>query len=127
MYSRVASFTSWIATKLGSTPTPTPSPATGTLLSVSNVSGAKGTTVRNTYAVTSGTQSITVVMSGGTGDADLYVRFGSATTTVAYDCRPYKDGNDETCTFTAPQAGTWHIGVRGYTAFSGVSLTVTNP
>jgi secreted trypsin-like serine protease len=127
MYSRVASFNSWISTKLGSTPTPTPSPATGTLLSVSNVSGAKGATVRNTFAVTSATQSITVVMSGGTGDADLYVRFGSATTTAAYDCRPYKDGNDETCTFTAPQAGTWHIGVRGYTAFSGVSLTVTNP
>ena len=29
-------------------------------------------------------------MSGGTGDADLYVRAGSKPTTSTYDCRPYK-------------------------------------
>lgn len=127
MYARVASFTSWINGKVGSGTTPTPTPTSQTLLSETNLSGSKSATLRRTFTVPAGTQSITVVMSGGTGDADLYVRYGSQTSTSSYDCRPYKDGNDETCTFTAPRAGTWHIGVRGYTAYTGVSLTVTNP
>jgi serine protease len=68
------------------------------------------------------------VMSGGTGDADLYIRQGSQPTLTTYDCRPYENGNDETCSFSNPTADTWHIGVYGYTAASGVSLDVTyNP
>jgi serine protease len=66
--------------------------------------------------------SFTVTISGGSGDADLYVRQGSQPTTSTYDCRPYKSGNAETCTFTNPQAGTWHIGLRAYSTFSGVTL-----
>ena len=58
----------------------------------------------------------------GTGDADLYVRFGASPTTTAYDCRPYATGNAETCTFNSPQAGTWYVRVRGYAAYSGVNL-----
>ncbi len=129
MYSRVASFASWISQNVGSgtSPTPTPTPTNERLLTVNNVGGAKGTTVRNTFTVAPGTASVTVVLSGGSGDGDLYVRYGSATSTTSYDCRPYKEGNDETCTFRNPQAGTWHIGVRGYTAFSGASLVVTSP
>ena len=127
MYSRVPSFATWIAQQtVGGQPTP--GPATNeTLLSLTGLSGAKGATARHTFTVAPGTASVTVVMSGGTGDADLYVRFGAATTTSTYACRPYKDGNDETCTFAHPQAGTWHLGVRGYSAYSGASLVVTSP
>lgn len=124
MYSRVASFAAWINQKVG---LPAPPPQNETLLSLSGLKAARGTTLRQTFTVAPGTQSVTVVMSRGTGDADLYVHFGTSTTTARYDCRPYKDGNDETCSFRAPQAGTWHIGVRGYAAFDGVSLTVTTP
>ncbi|HEY3001186.1 MAG TPA: PPC domain-containing protein, partial [Kribbellaceae bacterium] len=63
------------------------------------------------------------VMSGGSGDADLYEKFGSAPTTSSYDCRPYLDGNNETCTISNVQAGTYYVLVYGYAAFSGVSLT----
>jgi serine protease len=66
--------------------------------------------------------NLTVTMSGGTGDADMYVREGSQPTTSSYDCRPYRNGNNETCTFSNPGAGTWHISIRGYSAYSGVSL-----
>ena len=126
MYSRVASFASWIAqtTNQGATPPPL---AGETLLSLSGLSGAKNGTARHTFTVAPGTNSVTVVMSGGTGDADLYVKVGVAPTTTSYTCRPYKSGNDETCTFTNPQAGTWHLGIRGYTAYSGISLMVTSP
>ncbi len=129
LYSRVASFSSWIGQQVGTATTPpvTPPSADQTLLSLTGLKGAKSATVRQTFTVAPGTQSVTVVMSGGTGDADLYVRVGAATTTAAYTCRPYKEGNDETCTFSAPQAGTWHLGVRGYTAFAGVSVVVTSP
>src|SRR3546814_4447775 len=35
---------------------------------------------------------------------------------------PYKYGNNETCSFSSPSAGTWHVRIKGYSAFSGVSI-----
>jgi hypothetical protein len=64
-------------------------------------------------------------MSGGTGDADLYVRQGSQPTTTTYNCRPYLSGNTESCSISNPAAGTWYVSVRGYSAYSGVNLTAT--
>jgi hypothetical protein len=61
-------------------------------------------------------------MSGGSGDADLYVKYGSEPTLNDYDCRPYQWGNDESCSFDSPQSGTWHVMVHGYDSFSGVDL-----
>ncbi|HYC89831.1 MAG TPA: PPC domain-containing protein, partial [Thermoanaerobaculia bacterium] len=61
-------------------------------------------------------------MSGGSGDADLYVRFGSAPTMSTYDCRPFASGNNETCTFASPSAGTWHVLIVGDDPYSGVTL-----
>lgn len=76
-----------------------------------------------TINVPAGTASLNVQMAGGTGDADLYVRYGAQPTTTDYACRPYQFGNNETCTISNPTAGTWHIMIRGFSAFSGVSLT----
>lgn len=94
--------------------------------SVTNLSGTSGSTKSYTWTVDDCATSLTVAMSGGTGDADLYVRFGSAPTTSTYDCRPYKNGNNETCTFSNPAAGTWHIMIRGYSSYSGVNLTASH-
>ena len=58
--------------------------------------------------------------------ADLFVRRGAAPTTSAYDCRPYKAGNAETCTFNSPVAATYYVNVRAYAAYSGVSLKGTS-
>lgn len=88
------------------------------------ISGAAGSETRFHFTVPSGATNLVVSMSGGTGDADLYVRFGQAPTTSAYDCRPYRSDSNETCSFASPQAGTWHIMVRGYSAYSNVSLSV---
>jgi hypothetical protein len=52
----------------------------------------------------------------------MYVKFGSAPTTTSYDCRPYRSGNAESCSFAAPQTGTYHVMLRAYSSFSGVSL-----
>ncbi|NVJ51728.1 MAG: S8 family serine peptidase [Gammaproteobacteria bacterium] len=92
--------------------------------SLSNLSGDRRAWDHYTVEIPAGMSSFTVTMSGGSGDADLYVNFGSQPTTSSYDCRPYKNGNNEVCTFTNPQAGTWHISLRGYSAYSGVNLNV---
>ena len=76
-------------------------------------------------AVPAGQSTLTFTISGGTGDVDMYVNFGSAPTTTVYQCRPYLSGNNETCTFTPPQAGTYYVGLRVYSAYSGVTLTGT--
>ncbi|HWP94712.1 MAG TPA: S8 family peptidase [Gammaproteobacteria bacterium] len=91
-------------------------------VAVTNLSGSAGTELRFTMNVPSGQSTLTFTMSGGTGDADLYVKFGTAPTTSSYDCRPYLGGNNESCSFNNPAAGTWHVMVRGYSSFSGVSL-----
>ena len=62
---------------------------------------------------------------GGTGDADLYVRKGAKATTSTYDCRPYANGNNESCNLNSGQGGKYYITLRGYTAFSGVSVVAS--
>ncbi len=84
-----------------------------------------GVSSNYTLVVPSGKTSAVVTISGGTGDADLYVRLGSAPTSTTYSCRPYLTGNNETCTFNAPTAGTYYINVRAYAGYSGVSLKGT--
>jgi len=70
-------------------------------------------------------QTVTFAISGGTGDADLYVRAGAAPTQLKYNCRPYLSGNNETCTFTPAANTTYYVRVRAFSAFSGVTLKGT--
>ena len=70
--------------------------------------------------------TLNVTMAGGTGDSDLYVRFGELPTDADYDCRPYLYGNDEACDFEAPAAGQWFIRINGYDPSAGISLTATH-
>jgi Zn-dependent metalloprotease len=78
------------------------------------------------YTVPAGTTQLVVAISGGTGDADLYVRAGAAPTTTLYTCRPYTASNNETCTIANPTAGTtYYWNVRAYAAYSGVNLKTT--
>ncbi|TQV89585.1 M4 family metallopeptidase [Aliikangiella coralliicola] len=88
------------------------------------ISVARGEWSRFTQVLPEGYGDLTVTISGGTGDADLYVRKGAESTTSSYDCRPWRNGNNETCEFTNPGADTWHIDVRGYSSASGVTLNI---
>lgn len=91
-------------------------------VAVGNLSGGQGSEARFFIDVPEGAENLVISISGGSGDADLYVRFGAEPTTSSWDCRPYLNGNNETCSFASPQAGTWHVMVRGWTAYSGVTL-----
>ena len=105
-------------------PPPPPPPPTELQKGVpeTDLSGATGDSIRFTMEIPAGATDLSFDMSGGTGDADLYVRFGEEPTTGAYDCRPYSSGNNESCDFATAQEGTYHVMIQGYTSFSGVSL-----
>jgi Zn-dependent metalloprotease len=81
-----------------------------------------------TLTVPSGKTSLVfnqVGLTGTTGDADLYVRSGAAPTTSTYTCRPYLSGNTETCTISAPAAGTWYACSNGFSAYTNVTMKGT--
>lgn len=73
--------------------------------------------------------SLEISISGGSGDADLYVRKGQDPTRNNYTCRPYLAGNEEQCSLPAVNGEVWRIGIYAYRSYSGVDLLaeVTNP
>ena len=107
----------------GTTPPPTGNTILINGVAKTGLSGATGTGTNYTMAVPSGATNLQFAMSGGTGDADLYVKFGSAPTTSSYDCRSWASGNTETCNIASAQAGTYHVLVQAYATYSGASLT----
>jgi len=91
-------------------------------VTVTGLSASTGGEVVYTLQVPAGSTNLTFTASGGSGDADMYVKFGSKPTDSSYDCRPYKSGNAESCTYASPAAGTYYVRLKAYSAFSGVSL-----
>lgn len=70
-------------------------------------------------------QSVKIMMTGS-GDADLYAKFGAQPTASAYDCLPYEGGSAETCDLTVPANTTQlFVSVQGYADTSNFSLTMT--
>ena len=117
----------WDAVGVGSSTPPPSSCTTPVTLSngvtVSNISVGTGAwSCSYTLSVPSGSTNLTFDLSGGTGDGDMYVKLGSEPTSSSYDCRPYKSGNTENCTFATPGSGTWYVKIYGYSSASGMSL-----
>jgi vibriolysin len=106
----------------------TPPPGDTVLTSgvpVTGLAGASGS-AQYFHIVVAPNKTVTVKINGGTGDADLYTRAGSRPTTTTYACRPYLNGNTETCTASSGTAGIDEfVMVRGFSAFTGVTLTAT--
>jgi uncharacterized protein (TIGR03437 family) len=88
------------------------------------------------YKVTvpAGTTSLTIATSGGTGDVDLFVKYGRPAACAGtnyvyepcyYDKYSVNTGNTESVTFLSPAAGDYYIDLNAYEAYSGVTLTAT--
>lgn len=92
---------------------------------VTGIAGATGSWTYYKITVPASQTLLKITMSGGTGDADLYVKRGAQPTATVYDYRPYLSGNAESVSVTNPVAADWYIGINGYAAFSGVSLNAT--
>ena len=75
--------------------------------------------------VPAGATNLSFNTSGGSGDGDLYVKFGSKPTTGSYDHRSWNSGNTESVSISSPQAGRYHVLLHAYSTFSGMSLTAS--
>jgi len=94
-------------------------------VAVTGISASTGSWKHYKITVPASQTSLAIVMSGGTGDGDMYVKRGSQPTSSSYDYRPYLNGNNETVNVTNPVAGDWYISIYAYSTFSGVSLKAT--
>lgn len=74
--------------------------------------------------VTAGAPPLKISTEGGTGEVDLYVRFGARPTAAQSDAASVKAGNLETVTIAAPKAGAYYIGLRAGAPYAGVTLKV---
>jgi vibriolysin len=94
-------------------------------VAVSGLSASTGTWKHFKIAVPSGQTQLQIVMSGGTGDADMYVKRGAQPTSTVFDYRPYLNGNNETVTVANPVAGDWYISLYAYSTYASVTLKAT--
>jgi endonuclease I len=105
--------------------TPTP-PVSENLLAngqtKASLSASTGQTLKFVADIPAGATNLSFNMSGGTGDADLYVRQGAEPTASTYECRPYLTGNNEACPIATAVAGRYFVNLVAYQGFSGVSL-----
>ncbi len=99
------------------------SPGSG--FEVPGLAGAAGSEIFNQIDVPAGRTKLDITTFGGTGDVDLYVKKGSRPTAADYGWRSYHGGNDESVSIDIPQAATYHILLKGYKAYSGVTLKAT--
>ena len=94
-------------------------------VSESNLSDAKSGWKYFTVDAPANATSIKAVLSGGTGDADIYIRKGSQPITSSYDCRSWNTGNSESCETAITTESTWHVGVNAYAAYTAANLEIT--
>lgn len=73
--------------------------------------------------VPAGKSMVTFVMSGGTGDGDLYSGIGYVPTSKSYTRKSVGLSNAESITFSAPVAGTYYVVVHAYSTIRGATLT----
>ncbi|MGP1665741.1 MAG: PPC domain-containing protein, partial [Rhodanobacter sp.] len=106
----------------GDTPPPSGSDVLANGVPKTGLSGASGSTALYKVEVPAGARNLVISISGGSGDVDLYTRYGAVPTTSSYDCRPYRAGNNESCTVATTQAGTYYVQLRAYQAYSGVTV-----
>ncbi|WP_006747300.1 M12 family metallo-peptidase [Thioalkalivibrio paradoxus] len=89
---------------------------------VHELAGAEDSERFFTIEVPEGATNLVVTTGGGTGDVDLYLRFEAAPTLDDHDCQSVLPGTNETCDIAEPDAGTYHIMLHGWSAYSGVTL-----
>ena len=94
-------------------------------VAVTGISLSTGASKLYSIVVPSGKASLTIKLSGGTGDGDIYARMTTAPTTTSYTKKSDGSTNTETITFTSPAAGTYYILVNAYSTVSSTSLKAT--
>jgi hypothetical protein len=95
-------------------------------VAVTRLAGGVGSLQVFAINVPAGARNLVVATSSGTGNADLYVRYGQRPVVgLGQDCAPRTGTSTETCQFSTPVNGTYFIMLHGASAFSAVSLSAT--
>jgi pseudolysin/vibriolysin len=92
---------------------------------VNGITLIKGAARMFSLSVPFGKTNLSIKLSGGTGNGDLYVRAGSKPTTTSYTYRAIGLTNTETITVAKPNGATWYFMVYGAAAVSNASFVVT--
>jgi leucyl aminopeptidase len=103
-------------------PTPPTDSALENNVAVSVTAASKEETIF-TFEVPVDASSLSFKTSGGSGDADLYIKFDVEPTLRNYDCKSTSSTSNETCDITSIEAGTYHVMVQAWNKISNVSLT----
>jgi uncharacterized repeat protein (TIGR02543 family) len=99
--------------------------ATVTPLTETNLQGSVGNSLYYSVNVPANAKNLVIRAGGGTGDADIYVKYNQLPTNNLYDCASYKTGNNEICTFPNPKQGIYHIMIFGHSPFSELTLSAS--
>lgn len=90
---------------------------------LTGLSGSRNSWLYYNWTVPEGVSTLSVTTSGRSGEAELFVRFGSKPDNRNYNCQSRSRGSEQTCTFTEPEAGTWYVGISSKRGFSDLTLS----
>ena len=91
-------------------------------LSQTGLSGETFSTVMFRVVVPAGAKDLRFDTGGGTGDCDIFVRFGAQPTESEFDASSTSDRTREHLHFARPQPGAWFVKIDAARAYSGVTL-----
>ena len=94
-------------------------------VAVTGLSGEAAQQIFFKFAVPAQAKNLSFTTSGGTGDSDLVVSYGSHPSKTTNDCKSENSNNDEQCQFAAPQTGDYYALLYGYSSFNNVSMTAS--
>lgn len=105
----------------------TTTPGTGDSKTFTDLGQDRGGWLTTDFEIPAGISQLTVTITGGTGDADLYLNYGSSASAAGSSatCVSENSANEEICTINNPTEGTWYLGMYAYRTFSGATLTYT--
>jgi uncharacterized protein (TIGR03437 family) len=111
----------------------TPAPLSSSTV-VDNLSGVLSSETLYRVTIPPGAVSFQVSTSGGTGDVDLFMKFGNPAlcqedffviSTCNADEGSARDGNSESIMVVSPAPGDWYIDLSAFAQFDGVTLTTS--
>ena len=89
------------------------------------VSGLRGNREQSAFfyiEVPHDAEYLRIITTGGTGDADMYVKFGGDPTLNDFDCRSHGLDNSESCVIEHPVSGAYHVMISSYSEFDGLTI-----